>query len=213
MGYEPVVLFSPFGELPAEQLLVELAYTGRVARGYFEMNESVKFGLRSSRSCCCFHITRLAVAAMLLLNMPSTREIDRMKTAIDSSYSFYKFRFLIFGWRTSNSMLQAGRGDRLLANLRVGTPQDHSCSQRNGCYREHLGSLSFASPLLDSSVSVDYFLAFFGGNLPVESSDRNRHRRMVSGLFCQVLGMITYSFIGFPFIGSRYDAPFSSRSS
>src|SRR5712692_8437703 len=38
VGYEPVFLFSPFGELPAEKLLVELAHTCGVIGGYFEVN-------------------------------------------------------------------------------------------------------------------------------------------------------------------------------
>ena len=38
---EPVFLFSPFGEFPPEKLFVELAYIGRVAGGYLEMDEGV----------------------------------------------------------------------------------------------------------------------------------------------------------------------------
>src|SRR3989442_15076882 len=38
VSYQPVFLFSPFGELPVEELLVELAYGDGIAGGYFEVN-------------------------------------------------------------------------------------------------------------------------------------------------------------------------------
>src|SRR6266568_8405580 len=58
-----------------------------------------------------------------------------------------------------------------------------------------------------------YFFVFLGGNLLVQSRDRVTHNRTVSCCFPQSLGITTYSFIGFPFMGSSNEAPFLSKSS
>src|SRR3989441_8834447 len=60
---------------------------------------------------------------------------------------------------------------------------------------------------------MGYFLVFLGGNRLVLSRDRLTHNCTVSGWFRQVFGITTYSFMGFPFIGSSSEAPFFSRSS
>ena len=57
------------------------------------------------------------------------------------------------------------------------------------------------------------FLRLLGRNLLVQCRDRVTHNRTISGWFRQAFGITTYSFIGFPFIGSSNDAPFFSKSS
>src|SRR5712664_4328141 len=57
------------------------------------------------------------------------------------------------------------------------------------------------------------FLRLFGGNLLVQSRERVTRNRAVSCWFRQAFGTTTYSFMGFPFIGSSNEAPFLSRSS
>src|SRR5216683_2447517 len=58
-----------------------------------------------------------------------------------------------------------------------------------------------------------YFFVFLRGNPLVQSKDRVTHNRAVSGWVRQAFGITTYSFMGFPFIGSSNEAPFLSRSS
>src|SRR6266704_2465825 len=58
---------------------------------------------------------------------------------------------------------------------------------------------------------MGYFLVFLGGNRLVQSRDWLTHNCTVS--FRQAFGITTYSFMGFPFIGSSNEAPFFSRSS
>src|SRR5712664_1632749 len=60
---------------------------------------------------------------------------------------------------------------------------------------------------------MGYFFIFFGGSLLVQSRDRMTHNRTVSCWFRQAFGIKTYSFMGFPFIGSSSEVPLFSKSS
>src|SRR6266446_2020553 len=60
---------------------------------------------------------------------------------------------------------------------------------------------------------MHYFFVFLGGNLLAQFRERVIHNRAVSCWFRHAFGITTYSFIGFPFMGSSNEAPFLSRSS